>query len=174
MNSVNKRGILSVLMALLLLLTACGSETKVPVFADVDMLTADISVTELTAHLLSETTFDDTLVEMDSDIAGSLYGANGLFTEIAAYGSTGATAEAVLVLRCDSAENASAAKDKIEKHRAEMEELYASYNARESEKLAKAFLSCDGVYVVFCVAPDAASVESVYHDYAVETILVKE
>ncbi len=170
-------GILAAVIAGTLLLTAC-EEGNVPAdssgvqdFASVDMNTADIPAAALAEHLLTKVAFDDpNMIQMDAEIAQTLYNVAGLAESVVSYGSTGATAEAILVLRCSNAENAAAAAEKIGKYRTEMAEIYASYNQPESVKLTKALLAQDGVYVVFCVAPDAAAAESAYHAFVVDTV----
>jgi len=145
--------------------------TPVTDFASVDMMTADISAPALAEHLLANVKFDDpNMAPLDGEIAQMLYNITGLCESAAAYGSTGATAEAVLVVKCATAENAAAAAEKIDTYRKEMAGIYASYNEPESVKLTRAMLSTDGVYVVFCVAPDPAAAETVYHSYVTSAV----
>lgn len=169
-------GILAALTAGALLFSACeqtpaGADEPVKDFASVDMTTAEISTSGLAEHLLTEITFDDTsLIRMEPAIAESLYNIAGLADSVVSYGSTGATAEAVLVLHCTSEENAAAAEAKIDQYRAEMAAVYADYNEPESGKLTNALLSCDGVYVVFCVSPDTKAAKTAYHGYVTDTV----
>lgn len=137
-------------------------------FSAVDMTALTLEPDALAEHLLTVLTFDDSLVVIDGEIASRLYNVAGLYEAIAAYGSTGATAEAVLVLRCADAESAAAAAAKIGKYRSEMADVYADYNLPESLKLKEALLSADGRYVVFCVSPDTAAAENAYHAFVVQ------
>jgi len=174
--------LLAVLLLGAMLLSACtepgnnpdgqsGSQTEAPKdFASVDMAAADLSAQALAEHLLANVKFEDpSLVPMEKDIAEALYGITGLVKDAASYGSM-AIAEAVLIVRCESAENAAAAREKIDAYRLEMADIYASYNEPESVKLKKAFLASDGVYVVYCVCPDAAAAEDAYHSFVVEAV----
>ncbi len=165
----------ALLAALLFLLSACGQPQKDPGdvprdFASVDMETAEISPEVLAVHLLAETAFDDALIQIDPAIAGRLYGIEGLYDSLAAYGSTGATAEAILVVACPDAETAAEAAGSIERYRAEMTDIYADYNQKESGKLRRAVLDCDGRYVVFCAAPDPDAARAAYHAFVAESI----
>ena len=170
------RVFLAVLTVCTLLLASCG-ETPAPAsenskdFSTVDMTAAALDVQGLAEHLLQNVDFDDPhLILMDSAIAETLYNIAGLAESVISYGSTGATAEAILVLKCASPENAEAAKAKIDQYRTEMADVYADYNEPESGKLTNALLSADGVYVVFCVSPDAKAAENVYHTFVTEAV----
>lgn len=176
-----RRGIFAAVLASLMLLSSCEEGTPASDassgkdFASVDMLTAALPAEGLAEYLLANVQFDDpNLIRMDAEIAESLYNVGGLADSVVSYGSTGATAEAILVMHCTSEENAAAAAEKIGKYRTEMAEIYASYNQPESVKLTKALLAQDGVYVVFCVAPDAAAAEGAYHAYVVDTVFGEE
>ncbi len=128
----------------------------------VDMTDAEISVDALAAHLLEKVAFADTLVPMEAEIAGKLYGIQNLCESVAGYGSTGATAEAILVAACPDAEKAAAAAAAVEQYRTEMAEIYADYNAAEAQKLRAAFLEQNGRYVVYCAAPDPGAAKDAY------------
>lgn len=164
---------LAVLTAGALLLSGCDqTQDDAPkTFASVDMTAADIPLSRLAEQLLAEATFDDAnLVQMENDIAGSLYNITSLAEEIVSYGSTGATAEAVLCIRCASAEDAAAAYEKINKYRAEMADIYAAYNEPESNKLKNALLTADGVYVVYCVSSNTETAKKAYENYVVAAV----
>lgn len=171
-----RRRFLTVLTAAALVLCAC-EQAPAPVseqakdFASVDMITAALDVQGLADHLLQNAAFDDpNLIAMDTAIAETLYNIAGLAESAVSYGSTGATAEAVLVLKCTSAENAQTAREKIDQYRTEMADVYADYNEPESGKLTNALLTADGVYVVFCVSSDSSAAESIYHTYVTDAV----
>ena len=174
-------GCMAAAIAALLLLSSCedktpSTESTVPAdFSAVDMTAAEIPADGLAEYMLANVTFDDpNLIKMDAEIAESLYNVGGLAESVASYGSGGATAEAILVLKCADAEKAASAAEKIDKYRTEMAEIYSHYNQPESVKLTKAFLAQDGVYVVFCVAPDAASAEIAYQAYVLDTVFAEK
>ena len=174
-------GCIAAALAALLLLSSCeegtsSTDTSVPAdFSSVDMMTAVLPADGLAEYMLANVSFDDpNLIKMEAEIAESLYNVGGLAESVASYGSGGATAEAILVLKCADAEKAAAAAEKIDKYRTEMAEIYASYNQPESVKLTKALLAQDGVYVVFCVSPDEAFAEDVYQAYVLETVFAEK
>lgn len=174
-------GCIAAALAALLLLSSCeegtpSTDDAAPAdFSAVDMQTAVLPADGLAEYLLANVTFDDpNLIKMDAEIAESLYNVGGLAESVASYGSGGATAEAILVLKCADAEKAAAAAGKIDKYRVEMAEIYASYNQPESVKLTKALLAQDGVYVVFCVSPDASAAENAYHAYVLDTVFAEK
>ena len=171
-----RHGLLAALAAGALLFSSC-EQSPAPVsesakdFASVDMAAAVLDVQGMADHLLQNVTFDDpNLILMDSAIAETLYNIAGLSESVVSYGSTGATAEAILVLKCTTSENADTAKARIDQYRTEMADIYADYNEPESGKLTNALLSADGVYVVFCVSPDAKAAENIYHAYVTKTV----
>ena len=160
-----KRRLLSLvcILALVLALGACGKKTAQELFGQIEMNSAEIIVPNVTLSMLNALTFDDKPELIDSDIAGLVYNVDGLYTEISAYGSTGATAEAVIFLSCENAEHAKQVYDVLEQYRKEMTDIYSRYNAAESEKLAAALLRQDGKYVIFCVSPDTAAATEAYY-----------
>ena len=159
--------VLLLLILAVLFVASCslGQPTDID---SVNMNDITLSVPDLAAFMLSEIVFDDDLVKIDSDIALRLYGVDDIGGIVAAYGSTGATAEAIFVMRCESASDAEAARSQVEKYRSEMASVYADYNSKESGKLTNAFLTCDGRYVVFCVSPDSAAAQNAYHSFVLK------
>lgn len=169
MHAAIGRNFLAVLLLSLVLLTACVSTEPIGLKdLNMDEVTLDAGATA--AHLLSALTFDDTLVKMDDEIADGLFGIGGLYNAVAAYGSTGATAETVLVLRCGSATDAEEAAAKIAAYRDEMADVYADYNMPESKKLTDALLGCYGRYVVFVVSPDSEAAYQAFESYVVGSL----
>gem|GEM_PF-3039556 len=162
--------VLTVLIAWLL--TGCGQtaggsesteETKPGgPFREIDMTDAEISPDALAAHLLGTVSFADTLVPMEPEIAARLYDVQEQTESIAGYGSTGATAEAILVIACPDADAAKEAAARVEKYRTEMAQIYADYNPTEAQKLRAAFLEQNGRYVVYCAAPDPGAAKDAY------------
>ena len=154
-----------------ILLTGCSQTpdaeraetgTKSGSMALVDMTEAEISPDALAAHLLEKVAFADTLVPMEPEIAARLYDVQEQTESIAGYGSTGATAEAILVIACPDADAAKEAAARVEKYRTEMAQIYADYNPTEAQKLRAAFLEQNGRYVVYCAAPDPGAAKDAY------------
>ncbi len=167
-KQIGKYFVGGILLLSFLVLTACGSE-KTTGFADIDMNEITLDVEAMADNLLNEVQFDDTLVEVDAEIAEAIYGIKGLYTAVSAHASTGATAEVLLLLSCDSAEQAAAAEDKLAAYRDDMADVYAGYNMKESGKLQDALLASYGKYVVFIVSPDTSLARESFEAYVVET-----
>lgn len=166
-NYVRIGALLLIIVPLLLVFSGCEQGPDTVDIASVNMNDITLSAPDLAKHMLDTLTFDDALVPVDPSVAEHIYYVAGKYTDIAAYSSTGATAEAILVLRCESASAAETAAASVEKYRTEMAEVYAGYNKKESGKLTDALLVCDGRYVVFCVSPDTAAAMDAYHAYVV-------
>ena len=158
--------LISAFLLSLLLLVSCVSTDPIGI-GDLNMDEVTLDAEATAEHLLSALVFDDTLVKMDDEIADGLFGIGGLYNAVAAYGSTGATAETVLVLRCGSATDAEEAAAKIAAYRDEMASVYADYNMPESKKLTDALLGCYGRYVVFVVSPDSEAAYQAFESYVV-------
>lgn len=168
-SKIGKMALAAALLLSLLLLASCVSTDPIGI-KDLNMNEVTLDAEKTASHLLSSLTFDDTLVKMDSDIADGLFGIGGLYNAVSAYGSTGATAETVLVLRCGSATDAESAEAKIKTYRDEMAAVYADYNMPESEKLKNALLDAYGRYVVFVVSPDSEAAFSAFESYVVDSL----
>ncbi len=157
------------LLLLLCLLTACVAPEPLDI-SQINMNDLTLDVADMAEELLTELTFDDTLVQINAELAAGLFDIGGLYNDIAAYGSTGATAEALVLLRCQSATDAETAADRFQKYRTEMADVYADYNMKESTKLTDALLQCHGRYVIFCVSPDTEAATKAYQTYVVDSL----
>ena len=153
----------------LLMLASCVSG-KPGDLSRVNMNDVTLDVSDMAGSLMKTLTFDDTLSPLEEDIAASLLDVEDLYNTMAAYGSTGATAEMLVILRCESATDAEAAEARLQKYRDEMAAVYAGYNMKESEKLTKSVLVCEGRYVLFCVSPDTEAVTEAYQAYIVDAL----
>ncbi len=157
------------LLLVLCLLTACVRTEPLDI-SKINMNDLTLDVSDMAETLLSQLTFDDTLLQLEPEIAAGLFDISGLYNDIAAYGSTGATAEALVLLRCQSATDAETAEARIREYCTEMADVYADYNMKESEKLTDALIACHGRYVIFCVSPDTAAVTEAYQAYVVDSL----
>ncbi len=169
-NSRTRKITLAVLFLLSLSLFVSCVKTEPIGLKDLNMNEITLDTESAAQHLLTSLTFDDTLVRIDADIADALFGISGLYSSAAAYGSTGATAETVLVLRCGSATDAETAAAKIAAYRDEMADVYADYNMPESEKLRDALLSSYGRYVVYVVSSDSEAAYKAFEAYTVDSL----
>ncbi len=159
----------AVLLLLVCLLTACVRTDPVDI-SKINMNDLSLDVSDMAEVLLARLTFDDTLVQLEPEIAAGLFDIGGLYNDIAAYGSTGATAEALVLLRCQSATDAETAEARIRDYCEEMADVYADYNMKESRKLTDALIACHGRYVIFCVSPDTAAATEAYQAYVVDSL----
>lgn len=157
------------LMLSVLLLSACVTASPVDL-SKVNMNDITLDVSHMGETLFSQLTFDDTLVPMEEEIAAEVFGVAGVYNTMSVYGSTGATAEVLLILRCESATDAETAAARLAAYRDEMAAVYADYNMTESEKLTDAVLECEGRYVLFCVSPDPEAVTAAYQAYVVASL----
>lgn len=162
-------GIAAVILSLLML-ASCVSTYQPADLSRVNMNDVTLDVSDMADSLMEKLTFDDTLSSLEEDIAAALLHIEGLYNSMAAYGSTGATAEMLVILRCESSRDAEEAEARLQKYREEMAAVYAGYNMKESEKLTKSVLVCEGRYVFFCVSPDTEAVTEAYQLYIVESL----
>lgn len=151
------------------LLTACVSTAPLDT-SKINMNDITLDVAHMGETMMSQLTFADTLVPMEEEIAAEVFGVAGVYNTMSVYGSTGATAEVLLILRCESATDAETAAARLADYRDEMAAVYADYNMTESEKLTNAVLKCEGRYVLFCVTPDPAAVTEAYRAYVVDSL----
>lgn len=152
-----------------LLLTACVSTAPLDL-SKINMNDITLDVSHMGETLFAGLTFDDALVPMEEEIAAEVFNVAGLYNTMSVHGSTGATAEVLLILRCDSATDAETAAARLAAYRDEMAVVYADYNMVESEKLTDAVLECEGRYVLFCVTPDPEAVTEAYRAYVVDSL----
>ncbi len=151
------------------LLTACVSTAPLDT-SKINMNDITLDVAHMGETIMTQLTFADTLVPMEEEIAAEIFGVAGVYNAMSVYGSTGATAEVLLILRCESATDAETAAVRLAEYRDEMAAVYADYNMTESEKLTDAVLACEGRYVLFCVTPDPAAVTEAYRAYVVDSL----
>lgn len=113
----------------------------------------------LADELLKSEAFSDILSPITPVIASALFGVEQADIEsCSVYCSTGATAEEIAVFRCSD----EAAAQRVElgaKARAQSQkEAYESYAPQEIPKLDAASIRRAGVYVVYIVAEDSATI----------------
>lgn len=137
--------------ALALSLTACGGEKE------------PFGPEETTAALLgTQGVFSEELERLDGPIALAQYGLGGyLDVEVAAYRSTGATAEEVAVIRFGSEEDAKDYETKAAAYLEEQREANVDYRPQEMPKLDKAVTQRRGNTFLILVAADYAAAETV-------------
>ena len=136
-------------LAMFFTLAACGGQAA-----------AGFDPAADSAALLETTAFSEDLIEIDAETACMLYGIDGeTVTGVAAYGSTGATAEEVAIFTLDSEESAAAALEALELRVSDRMVALADYQPQEIGKLECAVVEQRGDTVLLVVAADYTPVE---------------
>ncbi len=140
---MKKISILMMMGLALLSMTACGKKKE-------------ISVSDVSAKLLSEITYTDELAEIDLETAKMLfYLDDAQINEAKIYESGGATAEEIAVFGCASSEDADQVMTAMQTRVEEQKESFRDYVPEELLKLDKAVLVKNGNVVVLSVSDDA-------------------
>lgn len=146
-----KKLILSVLLTVgvtCTFLAGCGSKE------------ANFDVKALGADLNSKITYQDTLSELDLDMASMFLNLSDVnVTSSSIYEGSGATAEEIVVLECATAEDAAKAKEVLQTRVSEQIESFTDYVPAELTKLNSAVIKVNGKYAVLsvCDTPEEAS-----------------
>ena len=112
------------------------------------------------ATLLESGAFSEALESIDVEIACALYGIDRTtVTDAAVYGSTGATAEELVIFVLTDEEAAQAALTALSGYLEDWSAAIADYLPREIPKLEKAVLEQRGASVLLVVANDYDPVE---------------
>ena len=127
---------------------------------------AEINVQELADRLLENVPFKDKLETMDEAIVTErLYGLEADRLEsIAFYGSTGASAEEIAVIKVKDEAYTEAVKEALNTRVSEQKEACRDYLPDEVTKLEKAVIVSSGSYVAFCVSEDNKKASEIIED----------
>ena len=143
-------------VTVLSLVTACGSSSA----------GSEVDVSALADELNNDTVTTDTLTETGSDMLASIYFfKDGQVVSSKAYMSSGATADEICVVECNSASDASEAEKLFQTRADSQEKLYETYNAAESDKLKNALIKSSGKYAVFVVCDDYSKAGDILKKY---------
>ena len=122
-----------------------------------------IDIEKAGAALVECSEFDDNLRSVPLSMLSSIIGDIGAIKEASAYmAESGATAEAVMVMKCDNSEDAAAVKKLAESYRDTQKHLFESYNPNEVPKLENAVIETKGLYVLYAVGKNIDSVKQVF------------
>ena len=151
--------IASLLMALALVFTmaACGDSKD----GDKDFT---LDQKKLAEELLSEISFEDELSEVDAAMLYTGLDASAV-AESLTYSGTGGTPEEIAVFKAASADKVDGLKKMIESRNEELQISYAGYGPEQVPKLKDAVLETKGLYVVYCVGPDASAAKEIINSY---------
>ncbi|MBP5236965.1 MAG: DUF4358 domain-containing protein [Clostridia bacterium] len=146
--------LLSIILIVSAVLSACGGNG----------LTDKVIDLEAAGKALVECAeFDDSLREVPLNTLASVIGDIGAVKEASAYlAESGATAEAVMVMRCDSTEDAGTVKSLVEAYRDTQKHLFETYNPAEVPKLENAVIESRGLYVLYAVGKNTDAVKGVF------------
>ena len=115
----------------------------------------DVDVKGLADALLTQITYQDELSAIDLDTAQMFYNfGDAVITEAVFYESSGATAEEIAVIKCDSDKDAQIVETALNTRVAEQKESYTDYVPAELEKLNAAVVYKSGNTAVLSVSND--------------------
>lgn len=123
----------------------------------------EIDIEKLSADLLDQVDFKDTLTKLDSDMITKLYGIDYAEEEIV-YVSTGATAEELALFKLKDSADAQKAYDAVNKRLDYQKDSYELYIPEEMVKLDAAVVQLSGSYVIFCVS-DGDTAKTIIDSY---------
>lgn len=128
----------------LCLMSGCSSEP--PTVVDINKV-AD--------ELRTEITYQDELSKLTDSMFDSVYDIDRtLLKQVVAYTSSGATAEEIVALELNSADDAKTAEDALKDRLDYLKEGYADYGPEEVPKIDNAVVRVSGTYVFMSISND--------------------
>jgi len=150
---------LALVMAVLCLLAVfagCGGDSS----------KKDLSVTALSADLLENANFTDSLDLLDAPVVPLLYGVDAAdYANCAVYCGTGATAEEIAVFEAVDEAAAGRILSAAQARVAAQIETYKDYGPEDARMLEGAIVKQSGVYVIVAVCADGDSAAKVVDQY---------
>lgn len=134
--------------ALLIAMTGCGKKEA-----------KDIDVKTTANSLLTEITYEDQLSEVNYDVVYDMENIN--ITESVVYVSSGATAEEIAAIKCETKEDATKVETALEERVKEQKESFENYVPKELNKLDKAVIVKVGNTVILSVSNDDAKAKEI-------------
>ncbi|WP_313131959.1 DUF4358 domain-containing protein [Anaerocolumna sp.] len=134
--------------AALMAFTGCGKKEA-----------KDIDVKATANSLLSEIKYEDQLSEVNYDIVYDMEDIN--ITESVVYVSSGATAEEIAAIKCETKEDAAKVETALKERVEEQKESFENYVPEELDKLGKAVIVKSGNTVVLSVSNDDAKAKEI-------------
>ena len=158
MKKINK--VVGLLLAAAVVMAGCGGSSAAASKA------ADASASAIGNDLLSKISYEDDMSEMDLEMASMIMDLSGVDVKDAFIcESTGATAEEIVVLECESTDSAKKASDVFKQRVAEQKESYEDYVPEELKKLDVAVIATSGNFAVLSVSGDPDTAKSVITEY---------
>jgi hypothetical protein len=119
----------------------------------------DIDVKATASSLLSEIKYEDQLSEVNYDIVYDMEDIN--ITESVVYVSSGATAEEIAAIKCETKEDAAKVETALKERVEEQKESFENYVPKELDKLDKAVIVKSGNTVVLSVSNEDAKAKEI-------------
>ena len=148
-NEMKKRIMMGFLgAAVLMAFTGCGKKAE-----------KDIDVKAAADRLLNEISYEDQLAEVSYDIVYDMEDIK--VTESSVYVSSGATAEEIAAIKCETSEDAAKAQTVLEERVEEQKESFEDYVPKELDKLNKAVIVKSGNTVVLSISNEDAKAKEI-------------
>ena len=127
---------------------------------------ADFDVAELGNDLATNITYEDSLGQMDLDMAGMFLNLSDVnVAKAAIYEGSGGTAEEIVVLECASDEDAAKAEGVLKTRVSEQIESFTDYVPAELTKLNAAIVKVNGKYAVLSVSGSPEEAKKIIDKY---------
>ena len=148
-----KRKLFALLLALCMLLTACGQQKDTAVDAQ-----------GLAKALVEKVSFESELTAISDEELGYYFQLPEGCTA-AAYMSSGSTAEEVFVIQCKSGDDAAALRASMQEFLDSQKTEMERYLPAEVDRINSAIFETYGTCVVLCVSSDTDTARSVIKEY---------
>lgn len=132
------------------LLTGCSGKIK------------DIDIHVLAESLNTGIAYSDELGQVDLDMANQIYNfSDTAIEEGDFYIGSGATAEEIAAVRCDTSEDADKAEAAFQSRVEEQKDSFRNYVPKEVEKLEKAVIIKKGKYVILSISDEDSAAKDI-------------
>lgn len=139
---MRKSGLVATLAAGMLLLAACGSNSKT------------IDAAALASSLATDISYDDTLEQIsDEDVSMYIEVPEGVKSYV--YMGSGSTAEEVAVFEAPDKDTAATVKENVQTYLDDQSDSFQDYIPEESKRIGNAVLEQKDQYVFLCVSGDS-------------------
>jgi hypothetical protein len=158
-----KKKLLLVCMAVGLtgIFAGCGTEVSTGGSEEIT-----VNVSDMANELQSEITYEDTLSQLDGDMALTYYGIDKEdVADSVVIVSTGATAEEIAVFEAVDKDAAADIKTACDNRKEKQTTSYSDYKPAEVSRLDNAIIKSEGNYVVYCVTDDTSKANEIIYKY---------
>lgn len=121
--------------------------------------TKDIDINAVANSLFNDITYEDQLSEVDYDVVYDMEDIK--VTDSVVYVSSGATAEEIAAIKCETEEDANKVQSVLKERVEEQKESFQDYVPEELDKLGKAVVVKSGKSVVLSVSNDDAKAKEI-------------